>query len=65
MFKKDWLVIAVYRKQGSLKAFEMIVEDTTKKQAIDAMYDYLCWDKTTGLKNSFRNIEFVYARKYA
>lgn len=64
MFKKDWLVIAVYRNQGRLRVFEMIIDNSTKKQAIDRVYDYLCWDKT-GKKIGFRDVEKVFARKYA
>ncbi|WP_096269487.1 hypothetical protein [Paucisalibacillus globulus] len=63
MFKKDWLVIAVYRKQGKLKAYETIVKNSTKKQAINSVYDYLCWNKS-GLKTGFRDVEKVFARKH-
>lgn len=63
MLKKKWGVIGVYRTPNKeLKAVEMIIDNTTKKKAIDAMYDYLCWDKD-GLKISFRSAVVVYARK--
>lgn len=63
MFKKDWLVIAVYRKQGRLMVYEMIVDNTTKKKAINSMYNYLCWDKS-GKKIGFRDVEKIFARKH-
>jgi hypothetical protein len=63
MFRKSWEVIGVYKTPDKeLKAVEMILDKTTKRKAISAMYEYLCWNKN-GLKISFRSVKVVDARK--
>lgn len=63
MFKKQWGVIGVYRTPNKkLNAVELIIDNTTKRKAINRMYDYLCWD-TDGLKISFRSVKVIYAKK--
>lgn len=63
LFKNKWNVIGVYRnRERAVNATELIVDKSTKKEAINKMYDHLCWDKD-GLRVGFRDVEIVKARK--
>lgn len=62
-FKRDWIVRATYQDwDGVLKIAEVVTLKATKRQAIDKMYDALCWDKD-GLQIGFRSVEIDSVKK--